>query len=126
MCSITGQIQGLEISMHTIVESGPDKSEAVLKALEEHNIAFRQCLKVCTSALAETARGTGTTIKYAEALNEAKQLIGVIGKVDPGGETAIVEVMIAKDRAVQYGGSISSDVALAVLNAPSRSGSGNN
>jgi hypothetical protein len=112
--------------MYTVAESGPDKSEAVLKALEEHNIAFRQCLMACTSALAETARGTGTTIKYAEALDEARQLIGVIGKVDPGGETAVVEVMIAKDRAVQFGGSISSEVALAMLNAPSKSGSGNN
>ncbi len=125
MCTISGQIQGLEISMNAVDESGRDKSEVILKALEEHNTAFRQCLKACTSALAETAKGTGTTVKYAEALNDARQLIGVIGNVDPGGETAIIEVMIAKDRAVQFGGSISSDVALAMLNAPSTSGLGN-
>lgn len=125
MSGISGQIQGLEISMHAVAESGPDKSEAILKALEEHNTALGQCLKACTSALAETSKGTGTTIKYAEALNEAMQLIGTIGKVDPGGETAMIEKMIAKDRAVQFGGNISADVALAMLNAPSRSDAGN-
>lgn len=126
MSAISGQIQGLEISMHAVADSDPDKSEAIMKTLEEHNTALGQCLKACTSALAETSKGTGTTIKYAEALNEALQLIGTIGKVDPGGEMAMIEKMIAKDRAVQFGGNISTEVALKMLNAHSRSGVGNN
>lgn len=126
MSVISGQIQGLEISMQSVADSNPDKLEAIMKALEEHNTALGQCLKACTSALAETSKRTGTTIKHAEALNEARQLIGIIGKVDPGGEQAVIESMTARDHATQFGGQISTEVALAMLNAPPRSGIGNN
>lgn len=118
MSGISGQIQGLEMSIHTVVESSPDKSEVILDALKEHNTALGQCLKTCMSALVETSTRTSTTIKYAAALDEARQLIGNIGKVELGGEAAMIEVMIAKDRAVQFGGNISADVAIAMLNAP--------
>ena len=77
--------------------------------------------EACTSAL---GKGTGTAIKYAEALNEARQLISTIRKVNPG-ETAVIEKMITKDRAVQFGGNICADVALTMLSAPSRNGAGN-
>jgi hypothetical protein len=81
--------------MHTAAESSPEKSEAILKVLGEHNTALGQCLKACTSALAETSKGTGTAIKYAEALNEARQLISTIRKVNPGEETAMIEKMMS-------------------------------
>lgn len=126
MSGISGQIQGLEISMHAVAESAPDKSEAILKALEEHNMALGQCLKACTSALAETSKETGTTVKYAEALDEARQLMANIGTVDQSGGTVRIDKMIAKNHAWQVAGNLSTDAALAILTAPSRSGAGNN
>jgi hypothetical protein len=68
-----------------------------------------------------SCKETGTAIKYAEALGEARQLISTIRKVNPG-ETAVIEKMIAKDHAVQFGGNICADIALTMLNAPSRNG----
>lgn len=54
-------------------------------------------------------------MKHAEATDDAKQLIGNIGKVEPGGPAVEVEKAIAKMRARQVVGSTDGAFAMEFL-----------
>jgi hypothetical protein len=117
MNSLSGQVQGLEIGMQAVLDFGPQEDDLV-RTLNEQTAAIGQCLKVCMAALSGTTKTSGNTIKYARAFDNARQLVGTIGKVTPGGPTNRIDVMIAQDRAQQMGGSIEGKVALDFMSAP--------
>ena len=73
--------------------------DAELEFLRSQKELLEDCLRVCASAK------TGVHVKHAEATDDAKQLIGNIGKVEPGGPAVEVEKAIAKMRARQVVGS---------------------
>jgi hypothetical protein len=112
MGSISGQIQGMEIGMQAIIEFGAEKDE-LKQALNEQNAALGQCLKVCMAALSGVNQKTGNAVKYARAYDEAKQIVGTIGYVTPGGATTTIEEMTAHQRAKQVGGTVNTEFALA-------------
>ncbi|CAI6338879.1 unnamed protein product [Periconia digitata] len=70
---------------------------------------LEDCLKVCTSA------ARGVEVKHAEVTDEAKQLIGNIGKVDVDAYAVEVETAVAKVRSRQVIGNIDGASALEFL-----------
>ena len=118
MSSISGQMQGLDIGMHAVAESNANDTAAILSMLEEQNASLKRCLEACTKVLAASSQETGTIVRYAEAIDSAKQLIGNIGNIDPLSKASVIDKMIAKNNAVQIGGKVSAEVALAVLCRP--------
>ena len=120
MSSISGQMQGLDIGIHAVAESNANNTVAILNMLGEQNASMKRCLEACTNVLAASSEETGTTVRYAEAIDAAQQLIGNIGNVDPSSKASVIDKMIARNNALQIGGNVSAEVALAVLNMPSR------
>lgn len=112
--TVTSQIQGLSIGMQAVIEFGAEKNE-LMSALEEQTKMLTQCARVCMPVLEAAAKIEGNTVRYAVALDEARQLVGVIGDVKAGGATVAIDQLIAKDKARQMGGTISGDVALAFM-----------
>jgi hypothetical protein len=112
MGGISGQIQGMEIGMQAIAEFGAEKDE-LKQALGEQNAALGQCLRVCMAVLSGVNQKTGNAVKYARAYDDAKQMVGTIGYVTPGGATTTIGEMTAHQRAQQVGGTVNTEFALA-------------
>jgi len=123
MSGITGQMQGISIGMQAIAEFGAEKDD-LKRALDEQNAALGQCLKVCMVVLNSSNKTTGNEVKFARAYDEARQLVGAIGYVQPGGATVTVGEMTAHGQAEQVGGVVSDDFALAFMSRPRHSGNG--
>ena len=122
MNTITGQIQGLAISEPTVLaaqEAAEDEEgDKPREVLEPQRVGLGECLKTCSYALAEVANQTGTTVKYAEALGDATQLLGAFGDIsgtDFASASVTIEKMIARDRAFQAGGAFSEKTFLEAL-----------
>ena len=120
--TIIGQIQGLAISEPMILkaqETAEDEGKDIpQEVLEPQMVGLGECLKTCSYALAEVANQTGTTVKYAEALGDATQLLGTFGDIsgiDFTKASVTIEEMIAKDRAFQASGAFSQDAFFAAL-----------
>ncbi|ETS76325.1 hypothetical protein PFICI_11712 [Pestalotiopsis fici W106-1] len=115
LSSLTGKLQGIELALQafqsTEVAIGSNDVTQVLQVLNDHDRMLRQCLKVCTSGLGETAKTTGTTVKYAETLDQARQFIGNIGDVGNGGPETNVEHGQAKNESRQVIGNIDASFA---------------
>ncbi|KAJ0375418.1 hypothetical protein COL26b_006297 [Colletotrichum chrysophilum] len=112
--TVTSQIQGLSIGMQAVIEFEAEKNE-LMSALEEQTKMLTQCARVCMPVLEAATKTEGNTVRYAVALGEARQLVGVIGDVKAGGAAVAIDQLIAKDKARQMGGTISGDVALAFM-----------
>lgn len=108
---LNGQIQGLAIGMQTVKSFASSKEELV-ESIEKQMSGLVSCVRACLSALSSTAKSTGNHVKYARALGDAQQVVGVIGYIQPGGAEATVDVAIAEQNAQQMAGVISGDVAL--------------
>jgi hypothetical protein len=111
MSGISGQTQGMEIGMQAVVEFGAEKHE-LKQALSEQNAALGQCLKVCMAALNGVNQTTGNAIKYAQAYDDARMLVGTIGNVSPKVVATTVGEMSAHQRARVMGGKVEGSVAL--------------
>lgn len=111
---ISGKIQGIEISAQAISEFTLAKDE-LAETLKSHNKALAECLQFCTIVLDETMHRTGNlTVRYARALDDARQLIvAIVGDVSSGSGTISADQIIAQGRADQMvAQSITQDVAL--------------
>ncbi|KAJ5703573.1 hypothetical protein N7493_011498 [Penicillium malachiteum] len=114
MSNISGKIQGLEITIQALSEVTLPKNE-VTEVLEDQNKALAQCLQVCTCALEESTRRSGSpTPRYISALDDARQLIvATVGDAISGSGTMNADIIIAQGRADQMvAQSITQDVAL--------------
>jgi hypothetical protein len=115
LSGFTGQIHGLEIALQSLslaaVNISKEDVAAVVGVLNDHDRMLKQCLKVCTSALTETTKVAGTSVKYARTFEEAKQFIGNIGDVGKGGPATEVEYGEAGGKSRQVIGNMSADAA---------------
>ncbi|KAJ5720743.1 uncharacterized protein N7483_008677 [Penicillium malachiteum] len=114
MSNISEKIQGLEITTQALSEVTLPKRE-LIEVLDDQNKALAQCLQVCTGALEESTRRTGSlTARYISALDDARQLIvATIGDVGSGFGMIDADMIIAQGRADQMvAQSITQDVAL--------------
>jgi len=114
MTGLTGQMHGLEVALQTVLDAGVKKKEA-LDALEEQHAALGQCLKVCVAAVSGIPASYGNTFGESRALDDAKQLLGTLGDVQPGGPPNTFHLLVAQDRAIQGAGTLSTEVSLAIL-----------
>ncbi|KAJ5627354.1 hypothetical protein N7528_004781 [Penicillium herquei] len=114
MNNISGKIQGLEITIQALSQVTPPDGQ-LTGFLDNQNKALAQCLQVCTGALEESTRGSGSlTSRYISALDDARQLI-VTTVGDLGSESGMInaDIIIAQGRADQMvAQSITQDVAL--------------
>ena len=111
MNTIIGQIQGLEIGMAAVKDFGVEKDE-LSKAMDAQIVALNKCVQLCLGVLASTSKETGDDIRYARSMDKARQLVGTIGRVEPGVASTLINVMVAEDESRQMGGKISGEVAL--------------
>ena len=116
LSGFTGQIHGLDIALQSL--SLPELTiskkdvDVVVGVLNDHDGMLKQCLKVCTSALAETNwKGAGTSIKYARTFEEARQFIGNMGDIGQSGPLTQLEYAEASGKSRQVVGNMSADVA---------------
>jgi hypothetical protein len=121
---MTGQIQGLTMltSQLNLFESSDEARGKELILYQEQAAAQKEglakCLKASSFTLAEVASQTGTTIKYAESLNDATQLLGTFGDIkgtDFAAASTAIEKMVAKDQSFQAAGHFSEDAFAAAL-----------
>ncbi|KAF2008631.1 hypothetical protein BU24DRAFT_429219 [Aaosphaeria arxii CBS 175.79] len=127
MATMQGQLQGLVIGVTTTARIQDENAQdggtgdvldQTVKTLESQMAALSNCLSACTLAQAELSVLAGTTIKYAEAMEDSRQLfgqIGAAGEQDFQVMAVTIERLIAKGRAVQLTGRMSEDVAFAAL-----------
>ena len=123
--NISGQMQGLVIATEVIVtqlgasnHQPASSTVALIQAMERQIETLSSSLATCLSVLKvleATPSITGNNVILAEALDDAKQLVGVIGHVQVGGPTVLIDRLVAKDRAKQVGGVISNEGALKFL-----------
>ncbi|KAJ6008190.1 hypothetical protein N7540_012166 [Penicillium herquei] len=114
MSKISGKIQGLEITIQALSEVTHPKNE-LTQVLDDQRKALAQCLKVCTGALEESTRRTGSlTARYISALDDARQLVmATFGDGVLGSGTINADIIIAQGRADQMvAQSITQDFAL--------------
>lgn len=96
MSSFTGKLQGIELAIQAMTLSAnceirrSDVAQ-VVQLLNEQDLLLKQCLKVCTLGLSQTTEKRGTTVKYAQTFDEARQFVGNIGDVGNGGPRTAVE-----------------------------------
>lgn len=130
LTSLTGQMKGLEIAVQALsttsqassTHSPPEQSSTgeiakVAQLLQQHDRTLKESLRVYAPALQETSRLAGTTVKHALVLDEAKQHVGNIGVADGGGNipSTLVELAEARDKARQFVGNMSAEVALELM-----------
>lgn len=100
-----GQVEGLEISRHTLAVSGinvtPQDLQIVLGVLSNHDIGLKQCLQVCKSAAEETKTLQGVNVRGVKALERAIQQVGNIGNAGDGGLAIRVDIAVASGDATQ-------------------------
>lgn len=105
-----GQVEGLEISRHTLAVSGinvtPQDLQIVLGVLSNHDIGLKQCLQVCKSAAEETKNLRGINVRSVKALERAIQQVGNIGNVGDGGPAIGVDIAVASGDATQQIGNM--------------------
>ncbi|KAF9880639.1 FAD binding domain-containing protein [Colletotrichum karsti] len=109
--SITGQIERHSIGMPAVVEFGANQTKSTRGFEEQQRKMLAQHARVSIPILEPAAKVAGN-VRYAVASDEARQLVGVIGDVRAGGDTVVIDQLIAKDKARQMGGTISGHVAL--------------
>jgi hypothetical protein len=128
MDRLSGQIQGMDISMQAVIAASAQHQQApqqeLIQTMEQQNGAIVACLRFCMTALSSTTQSTGNTFNYVRAFDDARQLVGNIGNVTAGGPANTFDVLIAQDRAKQMAGSIEGGIALGIMNAPSVQSSG--
>ncbi|KAF2867078.1 hypothetical protein BDV95DRAFT_598219 [Massariosphaeria phaeospora] len=100
---ISGQIQGLEMSLSiSEVKKGATYNTAVTEALKEHELALKQCLRVCTSAVDAAPTSAGDTVKHLKAYDFAKQMVaGTIGNAEERAQPITVGVASASGNSHQ-------------------------
>ncbi|KAF2177363.1 hypothetical protein K469DRAFT_755158 [Zopfia rhizophila CBS 207.26] len=88
---ISGQMEGLEISLLSLSNTAIATHYGVaIDALRGQEVALRQCLKMCTSAVDAVPAGTSSAIKNMETFDQAKQFV-----VLTNGKTGLVDKMSA-------------------------------
>lgn len=112
MSDISGQIQGMAISMQAIVDFGTQE-KGLMEVMEKQNVALAQCLKVCTTALSSAAKTSGHEYKYVRALDNALQLVGNVGNVNSGGASHVYSAVLGQDQSVQVLRDMDGSTALA-------------
>jgi hypothetical protein len=110
-------MQGIEIGVQAVIAAGAQKQE-LMQTMESQVSVLAHCLTVCMTAWSGATQSTGTTVQYARALDDSRQLLGNIGYVAAGGPATKIDVLIAQDRAKQMAGNIEGKVALEFMNAP--------
>lgn len=97
---LMGQMEGLQIGLQAILDTGADSHELVkadrqsqltegqqsevARAIEQQSIALSHCYRACMAALQETTKATGHTFKYIKASKQARLLMGDLGNVKGG------------------------------------------
>ncbi|KAF4459313.1 glycosyl family 43 [Fusarium albosuccineum] len=119
MDDFSGQIKGIKTAVQTLslrsLKISPSDVQKAVKVLNNHDRMLKQCLNVCTSALATTTARSGTTVKYARTFAKAKQVVGNVGNVGAGGPATDVEYGEARGDSQQVIGNIEADAALKFL-----------
>lgn len=127
LSNLTGKIESLQMVTQALSTSLQAESvdwynsnetnnlRSVVATLGNYELVLKQCLEVHTPALEETSKLNGTTVKWMNSLDEAKQFAGNIGDVGKGGPAVLIEKAEARDRSRNYFGNISGDVALELL-----------
>lgn len=123
MRTISGKLQGLEIGRQEILDAAEYLSE------QNHQLSFQQgelarrllshervlgvAQKLYTAGLSETARKTGSTVKLAKAVDEAKQVVMMVGE----GFSGDVEIgeMLTQGKAKSVGVTDNPEFALKFL-----------
>ncbi|KAK1830652.1 hypothetical protein QBC39DRAFT_105331 [Podospora conica] len=122
MSSFAGQISGLEAAIHALTRQNTNGSkqdlEAVKIILDQHRQMLGQCLMVSTKAFEVTTVETGTRVQYAKVWDEARQFIGNIGNVGPGGPATNVGKAEASGKAGQIVGNMPAESVMAFFGAP--------
>ncbi|KAF2691750.1 hypothetical protein K458DRAFT_5114 [Lentithecium fluviatile CBS 122367] len=75
MNRISGQMEGLEISLQSLSDTDLDAHRGVIETLQGQDIILWQCLKVCTSAVDAAPLSTGYMVRRMEGFGSAKQLV---------------------------------------------------
>jgi hypothetical protein len=114
-------MQGMQIGMQAIADFGAEKDD-LKQALDEQNAALGQCLKVCMAALSSANKTTGNEVKFSRAYDEAKQLVGTVGYVQPGGATVSIVEATAHGQAWQAVGVFSEGSAMEFFTSPRPAG----
>jgi hypothetical protein len=114
-------MQGIQIGMQAIADFGAGKDD-LKRTLDEQNAALGQCLKACMAALSSANKTTRNEVKFARAYDEAKQLVGTVGYVQPGGATVTIGEATAHGQAWQAVGGFNEDFAMGFFTSPRPAG----
>jgi hypothetical protein len=106
MNGLSSKIRGLEICMQAVVDFDALTQRGFRMDTERTDRGYGPVLKSVHCGSFRGHKGVGNAIKYARALDNARQLVGSIENVAPGGPTNTIDIMIAQDRAGQMGGSM--------------------
>jgi hypothetical protein len=97
ICKISGQMEGLEISIQTLSSAGAGHTAAALAAeLRKEEVALQQCLRLSTSAVDAAPQSTRAAIQQLESFDQAKQFV-----VLKRGNAGLVGSMTARDSSQQ-------------------------
>ncbi|GKZ28019.1 hypothetical protein AbraCBS73388_008950 [Aspergillus brasiliensis] len=114
---LSGQIQGIEAGVQSIITSGV-QTQGLVQRLEQQAGLLAECLKVCMTTWSGIKQTTGTTVHFANALNDSKYVIGNVGNVPTGGPSITVDTLVTQNRAQAIVGNVEGKVALEYFNLP--------
>jgi hypothetical protein len=96
ICKISGQMEGLEISIQALSSSGNAVAADLVAGLRKEEVALQQCLRLSTSAVDAAPKSARAAIQQMESFNQAQQFV-----VMQRGNAGLVWSMIARDSSQQ-------------------------
>lgn len=100
MNRLTGQMQGLQIGLQSILDASSQKPELVeadpkrlltetqqseiWNTIEQQSVALSHCYRACMAAFQETTKATGHDYKQVKASKQARLLMGDLGNINGG------------------------------------------
>jgi hypothetical protein len=125
MSEFSGRIETLLLAGDALSISGVMITQqdvtAVTQILNEHGKLLKQCLLFCTSAMnAAQPKTDGTYVKYAEAVEQAKQIIGNVGEIRSDAPNVTVDKAKAGGSSFQFIGRMSKEALGTLVNSTSQ------
>jgi hypothetical protein len=123
---LSGRLQGMEISRHEILDVTEAFNEhtrhisfqqdELSRRLIEHERILREALKICTAGLAEAEKHSVNRVRLAKTMDEAKQVIAIMGEVIGEIPMSIqIDEMVAQGQSRQVGVTNHTEFALEFL-----------